>query len=148
PFREMLRSLGATGVREARPIIGAHLSARDAELRQAAQDALRLWLVRNGLLGEDATLSGPPYPDDHTVALSAHAPANYARSELTGLPPPPMSPRVPEPTLERRSNAARAGAVVALATGGAAVVVGLYALAAVYLHNFGCETCKPDTDAE
>src|SRR5262249_4788884 len=52
-YGAMLIALGASGISEARPLIDARINDPDADMQQSARTALRRWLVRNLLLGED-----------------------------------------------------------------------------------------------
>lgn len=47
-FAQMMITLGASGSPEAKPIIDAHLTHQDEDLREAAEDAAKRWYKRTG----------------------------------------------------------------------------------------------------
>jgi hypothetical protein len=98
PFAEMLITLGSSGAREAWPILRAHLAAEDGDVRDAAEEGIESWHLRNGLSPASAA---PPYPP----APLPHSPASQGLDQWLGYAPtPPGTPCSSEAV--RRSSAA------------------------------------------
>jgi hypothetical protein len=116
PFAEMLITLGSSGAREAWPILRAHLDAEDDDVRDAAEEGLERWHLRNNL---SPATPAPPYPP----APPPYSPASQGLEQWLGYPPPPMD-RMPAPTLERRSQAMRVVGIVSASVGLAAIMLG------------------------
>src|SRR5438034_8655435 len=60
-YGAMLIAIGASGISEAKPLIDARINDPDQDMQQQARTALRRWLVRNSLMGEDEELPPPPH---------------------------------------------------------------------------------------
>jgi hypothetical protein len=60
-YGAMLIALGASGIAEARPLIDARVNDPDGDMQQWARAALKRWLVRNSLMGEEDALPPPPH---------------------------------------------------------------------------------------
>ena len=112
----MLITLGSSGAREAWPILRAHLDAEDDDVRDAAEEGMERWHLRNNL---SPARPASPYPP----APLAYSPASQGLQQWLGYPPPPMD-RMPAPTLERRSPAMRVVGIVSASVGLAAIMLG------------------------
>ena len=92
-YIDMLKTLGASGVMEARPLIDRHILSKDNFMRRHSRKALKLWLVANRLMGQDADLPPPPHPYyGPTPHLPPDAPASRSLHGIVNppyLPPPP-----------------------------------------------------------
>lgn len=113
-YRELLLTLGSTGLGEARQLIDVHFQSPDDDFRDAAHEALRLWVIRNGMLVEGGKL--PEYPSEfhlpspplppgvpgaHTLVAWLATPPGQVPARRPGAPPsaprPPVLADTPPP---------------------------------------------------
>jgi hypothetical protein len=89
----ILITLGASGIPEVRPFIDARVNDPDEDMRRWARRALKYWLVKNQLLGEEQELPPPPGPlYGPPAALAPGVPGSHPTPGIGAPAAPPAGP--------------------------------------------------------